>query len=240
MPQDLITGIFGKLPAHGDFIHRNLPPAFVSVWDEWLQHYIAASQEQLGDDWLNVYLTSPIWRFVMSNGVIDDHAWAGFILPSVDRVGRYFPFSTITRIPSAINPLDFFSSHAQWFDGTEELALQALNGDMLVDDYMDAINALQPEYAATYSRGSEQPGDAVIVKMQSEEQPASDMFSYMLDSCLTHSLKSYSAWSTSGSEYVSPCFFTVQGLPPVSGIVAMLDGHWLERNWTQPYALNVL
>lgn len=240
MSDETMTGIFGKLPAHGDFIHRNLPPGFVSVWDEWLQHYIASSQEELGDNWLNVYLTSPIWRFVLSEGVIDSHAWAGFMLPSVDRVGRYFPFSTITKIPSVINPLEFFATHAAWFDGTEELALQALNGDMIIDEYMDAISTLEPEYASNYQRGEASAGKMVVMNMESEVQPAESMFSYMLDACLMESARSYSAWTTAGSEHVEPCFFTTQGLPPINGLAAMLDGGWSTRHWQQPYVLNAM
>ena len=30
------TGLFGKLPAHGDFVRRHLPRSFVTPWDEWL------------------------------------------------------------------------------------------------------------------------------------------------------------------------------------------------------------
>jgi len=240
MSSETLTGIFGKLPAHGDFVHRNLPPDFVNIWDEWLQHYIATSQEQLGESWLNIYLTSPIWRFVMSEGVIDKHSWAGFILPSVDRVGRYFPFSTITQIPSNVNPLEFFSTHTAWFEGAEEVALQALNGDMVIDEYMDEIKSIEPEYHSGYVRGSVPTGNAVITNMEFEEQSATSMFPYMLDSCLLSSVNSYSAWSTAGSEYVEPCFFTTQGLPPLSGIAAMIDGDWLGRNWQQPYILKVL
>jgi type VI secretion system protein ImpM len=65
------VGLFGKLPAHGDFIYRNLPSNFINAWDAWLQGFVGSSQEQIGESWLDVYLTSPIWRFVLSDGVID-------------------------------------------------------------------------------------------------------------------------------------------------------------------------
>jgi hypothetical protein len=50
------TGLFGKLPAHGDFVHRNLPAGFVNRWDEWLQHFVAATREQIGEHWLEVVI----------------------------------------------------------------------------------------------------------------------------------------------------------------------------------------
>jgi len=52
--------------------------------------YVASSKEQMGDEWLDTYLTSPIWRFVLSSGVIDTQHWAGIMLPSVDQVGLSF------------------------------------------------------------------------------------------------------------------------------------------------------
>ena len=59
----LSIGLYGKLPGHGDFVARNLPNNLVQIWDGWLQAFIGSSQERLGQDWLNVYLTSPVWRF---------------------------------------------------------------------------------------------------------------------------------------------------------------------------------
>lgn len=56
-------GLFGKIPAHGDFVERNLQRSFSLQWDDWLQRGMASSREQLGSHWLDAYLTSPIWRF---------------------------------------------------------------------------------------------------------------------------------------------------------------------------------
>ena len=43
------VGIYGKIPAHGDFVSRRLNNDFIRYWDEWLQRGIATSQEQLGE-----------------------------------------------------------------------------------------------------------------------------------------------------------------------------------------------
>ena len=43
-PQAAIGGIYGKLPAFGDFVRRGLPSAFVRPWDEWLSNSISRSQ----------------------------------------------------------------------------------------------------------------------------------------------------------------------------------------------------
>jgi type VI secretion system protein ImpM len=44
---------------------------------------------------------------VFSAGIIDEHVWAGIMLPSVDKVGRYFPFSVSTMLPEYTNPIVF-------------------------------------------------------------------------------------------------------------------------------------
>lgn len=238
---DVVTGLFGKLPAHGDFIHRILPSDFISVWDEWLQHYIAGSQEQIGEDWLDIYLTSPIWRFMFSEGTVDDSAWSGIMLPSVDRIGRYFPFSIITKIPSELNSLEFLLSQNSWLDSVEELALQALNGDLTVDELMQLIDEIDIIHNTIYTNvepvTDEKP---VLITMDFEEQLPTSVSDYILDAVLLKSVSSYSAWTTSGSERVAPCLFFSQGLPPISGASAMMNGVWPSENWQLPYRLNVV
>jgi type VI secretion system protein ImpM len=84
---------FGKLPFLGDFASRRLPESFIRPWDEWLQPSLAAVKDATGDRWLDLYLTFPVWRFVMPAGLLDQTNWIGVLLPSVDRVGRCFPLT---------------------------------------------------------------------------------------------------------------------------------------------------
>jgi type VI secretion system protein ImpM len=238
MPDVAQTGVFGKLPAHGDFIRRDLPVSLVNVWDEWLQHFISATREQIGENWLETYLTSPIWRFVFSAGVVNESAWAGILLPSVDRVGRYFPFTVLTALPAGGNPLDMLVSNGDWFESIESVSLQALEGQLTVDELTGEFSAFPLVHGDTYSRDSRvNSGTAVQIDLDSEERPASSGFAYLLDSFLIDSLSSYGVWSTKGSERVAPCVFATKGLPRISGIAAMLDGQWQQWNWRQPYRL---
>ena len=135
------TGFFGKLPAHGDFIHRNLPASFINFWDQWLQGFVAGSREQLGEQWLDIYLTSPIWRFFFSTGVVDDNQWAGIMLPSVDRVGRYFPFSIVAQIDGRISPMDFLARQINWYETIEDACLAALDGQIVLDQLVEKIHS---------------------------------------------------------------------------------------------------
>jgi len=233
------TGLFGKLPAHGDFIMRNLPSAFIHAWDEWMQHYIAGTKEQMGEEWLDIYLTSPIWRFVFSSGVIDENVWAGIMLPSVDRVGRYYPFSIAAQLPNVINPFEFIAMQTLWFESIENLALLGLNGDIQIDGLVKELDNIELNYTSLYNNQKatfEQP--ALQVNMDFEEQLPVSVYCYMLDPMCQKMFSSYGVWTTSGSERINPCMFISQGLPALKNAPAMMNGNWQEWGWTQPYILN--
>jgi type VI secretion system protein ImpM len=231
-------GVYGKLPTHGDFIQRNLSPAFVKQWDVWLQHFVAGAKEKIGADWLDIYLTSPLWRFVLSHGVVDEGRWAGILMPSVDQVGRYFPFTIALRLPDNQNPLEFMSMQSSWYSGIEELALSALNGELLLDDLVQALADVPLSLASAYiSTGAVVESYAMQIDMATEEPLAAAVYPCMLDALLVKLLSSYSLWSTTGSERVAPCVFDVQGLPAVGKLPAMLDGQWRQWGWVRPCAL---
>lgn len=236
MPNRHSTGFFGKLPAHGDFIHRGLPTQCINLWDEWLQGVVGASQEQLGDQWLDVYLTSPIWRFAFSPGVIDGNLWAGISLPSVDRVGRYFPFSILSWAPATVPATAVIADNDSWYETMEQIALQALDGQLLIDDMAAKIQSVPLATSSIYSRGRSGAGAGQsVIALDEESSSAASVYPYLLDSCLTASAPSYSIWSTSGSDRVEPCVATARGLPPVANVAAMLTGQWVDWQWDQPY-----
>ena len=73
----VLIGFHGKLPSLGDFVGRGFAPAAVETWDHWLQSAVSESRAALGDRWLDLYLTAPMWRFCAQAGVIDDCPLAG-------------------------------------------------------------------------------------------------------------------------------------------------------------------
>jgi type VI secretion system protein ImpM len=238
MIADSQIGLYGKLPAYGDFIFRNLNSSFITPWDEWLQHFISGSQEQMGEDWLNIYLTSPIWRFVLSPGVIDSKMWAGLLMPSVDRVGRYFPISLVKPFEENINPVKFMLDQSSWFDALEANCLSALDGSVDADALIAAVNQIEllhaEDYQSTFNLGEIGP---MLFGIDPENNPMQTALPYMLNAALTTGLSSYSLWQTSGSQLISPMLFSCQGLPPIGGIASMLDGQWQQRDWKIPYNL---
>lgn len=243
MNSDTPIGLYGKLPAYGDFITRDLSPVFIDIWDEWLQHFISASKEQIGSDWLDIYLTSPIWKFALSPGVIDNKLWAGIMMPSVDKVGRYFPISLIQSFSTAHNPIDFMASQQAWYDNIETQCLIALEGSIDADELMAELSKIEAvpkeTYQATNNIGEAGPMVMGLSINNSVNEPGSMNMAmpYLLNAALNTHLSSYSVWRTHGSELIAPMMFCTQGLPPIRGIASMLDGQWQSRNWKIPYNL---
>ena len=230
-------GLYGKLPAYGDFIFRNLKPTFINPWDEWLQHFISGSQQQMGEDWLNIYLTSPIWRFVISPGVIDNNMWAGFMMPSVDRVGRYFPISVVKSFAHTVNPVNFIFNHQAWYAELEAICLLALDGKLDADQLVSLMAEVEVKPQDTHQPTQDMldMGPMLFGLNPANQDNMSSLLPYVLNAAFSTSISSYSLWSTSGSEMISPVFFSCQGLPPIAGIASMLDGQWQHRNWKIPY-----
>ena len=92
-------GFYGKVPAIGDFFSRNLSQASIQVIDQWLQEGLVFIR-QTDDDWLDSYLTAPVWQFVLPAGTIAEHAFAGVLMASVDSIGRYFPLVAVHSLAS--------------------------------------------------------------------------------------------------------------------------------------------
>jgi type VI secretion system protein ImpM len=219
-----VPGFFGKIPSHGDFVTRDLPRGFLDGWDAWLQACIAESKKQLGDGWLDVYLTSPIWRFGLVAGVCGPQAWAGILMPSVDRVGRYFPLTIAAPVQGQATPLHLPASADPWFEALESAALRALD-----DDRFDA-NALrealaragEPSVAAGRGETASAMGKAWslgVVGVQGGEIAAA-----LAHTLVTRAAPSYSLWWTPGAADAQPAAVAVAALPEPACFVDLLRG----------------
>ena len=143
-----IPGWYGKLPTLGDFASRRLEADFIEPWDLWLADAMQVHRQSLGDAWVEAYLDSPPWRFLLSPGVLPRvdpaRVFAGVLLPSVDRVGRYFPLTiaaSLVRVPSVAAE---FEALLAWMHRLEDTALDALQGDWSIDDLERALADLSP------------------------------------------------------------------------------------------------
>ncbi|MFM2054681.1 MAG: type secretion system-associated protein TagF [Pseudomonadota bacterium] len=134
-----VCGWFGKLPALGDFGSRRLPREMVARCDAWLSAGMAASQRELGGGWLDLYLTAPVWRFAWAPGVAGPDWWLGVLMPSVDRVGRYFPLLIAATCPAGHAAQLDPASVDPWLDRLAGIAQASLGAGARLDDLEAAL-----------------------------------------------------------------------------------------------------
>lgn len=194
-------GFHGKAPALGDFVSRRLPPGFAAAWDEWLQHLVQASRARLGPDWLAAWLEAPVWHFTLGAGIAGPARGFGVLIPSVDRVGRHFPFTILglARPDGAPLPL--------WILRAEALALSAL------DDGFDPARL-----------------DAELSRLGSPGDPASDpaadpgAWPAAADEAIAALAPGETLWWCRGSVRVPATLLRCRGLPDEATAAGLIAG----------------
>lgn len=207
------SGFFGKLLSRGDFVSRGLPPALVSQWDDWLQQSMGYSQQQLGSQWRDIYLTSPLWHFFLRPGCLDTQGWTGLLMPSIDRVGRHYPLLIAAPLQGPSVTLEVCQQGwRSWHRTAEQLARQSLQGQLTPEVLEDSLNlqalptlSLSPA-EGMLSRALHLPDHAQLT--------------------LQNLSATTSFWWTSGSPRISPCILACNGLPAPEHFQALLSGDW--------------
>ncbi|MGR8931747.1 MAG: type VI secretion system-associated protein TagF [Gammaproteobacteria bacterium] len=223
------VGFFGKLPTLGDFVSRRLPRQFIDPWDQWLQSSMRASQEIHGDQWLSLFLVSPFWRFAISPGIFGDTAWAGVVMPSVDRVGRYYPL-TLAQAIAAAQMTDVFLSDCPWFGQLETAALSVLAEPFDLEHFdQSLLNILPPDHYAfrcdDLNNGSTSSSSKSAFHCELDHLEDSDrLFPRLAESLLNKFLRSYSFWCTEDIQHGQVQFLCFEGMPPVDAYANFLKG----------------
>jgi type VI secretion system protein ImpM len=234
------VGFYGKLPFKGDFLQRRVPQEFVEPWDAWLQQGLHESRLRLRDAWLEAYLSGPVWRFVLAEGVCGAAGYAGILVPSVDRVGRYFPLTLVTRLEAQACPVDVACGSGGWFDAAEAVVLAALEAtEMDIDEFDDQVAGLgrylpapsvgSAAVAAPGSDVSPLPPEGWPMPLEGAVslQRAVNAFAYAQ---LDRALRPTALWWSDGSNAVDPCWVATSGLPDARRFTAMWSAKAPERS----------
>jgi type VI secretion system protein ImpM len=239
------VGLFGKLPSHGDFLRRRISDAFTGRWDSWLQQSMAASLSEAGQDWLALYLTSPAWRFVCSPHAVTQHSLVGVMVPSVDRVGRYYPLTVVCELSDwggyLPSPAAIAIECADWFVAVEQLAVEALAAERLDFELFDS----QVANSVGLLESLLAPPAVLLNTDDARDLMEDPRGTWHLPLISTESLPSvveqlaYARlggrsdpmvlWWTDGSALVTPCCLVARDLPDPASFTSFLDGQWKAR-----------
>jgi type VI secretion system protein ImpM len=128
-PRHAAVGFYGKIPARGDFVCAGLPRGFVDPWHSWMQSMLLASRAELAEEWQPAWLEAAVWRFALPPGLCGPELVVGLWLPSVDRVGRYFPL-TFALLARSGDPVELIRDAGGFFRIAEEAGRAALEDDL--------------------------------------------------------------------------------------------------------------
>lgn len=220
------TGFFGKVRTHGDFVARRLPAVFIEPWDRSVQAGMLEARSRYGAQWLPLYLNAPVWCFALGGTLCGDEAWAGVLMPGVDRVGRYFPF-TLARPMAPASLANWLRGAQAWFDAAVELALSTLAPSFDLERFDEQVRALNG--VGEFEREGDAPWRYACVQ-------EGENLGVALGECLaTHAAASASIWWSEGSDAVAATLRVCAGLLDGPCFADLLDA--AQAPWQAAIAL---
>ncbi|WP_240975369.1 type VI secretion system-associated protein TagF [Paraburkholderia aromaticivorans] len=197
-----------------------MPPEFVARWDMMLQAGLLQARAALGDDWLRAYLSAPLWHFVLGAEVLGPTAWAGVLMPGVDRVGRHFPLTIAAPVEACV--LSAWLREARtWFIRCGELALATLGS---------GVGLAQLEAGlATLVTGTDKDD-------MPDRPPGDALLSSVADTIRAGTAGNHGncVWWTDGGETLAPSMCGCTGLPDAVQIAGLFDGGTAGWLWHGP------
>lgn len=146
-----MAGYYGKIQSKGDFISRDLPREIMDKLHEFFSVGLQEVREELGESWLEHYSVAPIWFFYLQPGILDQQAYIGIWMSSVDRVNRHFPFTVLQPITDEVSNIEALAKYKEWFFAAEELLLDTLEADIDASITLENIATLQPQINESFT-----------------------------------------------------------------------------------------
>lgn len=113
--------LYGKLPAHGDFISRGMDQQSEAAVDASLTRCVEDAQTRWAAEFRDTYLSAQPWLFSSENG-------SAIVIPSIDKVGRIFPLYVAVLKSIVLQSL---------YDAAIEAISEARNADSLLETLED-------------------------------------------------------------------------------------------------------
>jgi type VI secretion system protein ImpM len=222
------VGYYGKLPARADFVSRRLPEDFIKPWDAWVQSALAAGEAGGGEAWRQRFLASPTWRFALPAGTCGRAGWTGALCPSMDAVGRCFPFVLAAELPRAADIFTVMDAGAGWFETLEAMAGATTRPDFELGRLDRPLPSLRsgaggqtrwPSLGAAHSGGFWHELPSILAVTAALHR-------------LPVSGPAATIWWTAGTSAFGPGIALTSGLIPAAAFPALIDGSWGDHGWT--------
>ena len=199
-----------------------------------MQQSVLASQEVLGESWLSHFLISPVWRFVLPSACVNAQSWAGIMLPSVDKVGRYYPLTLVASLPEQVGSFEYLCKADSWFRWLEDVAMMTLEKGLDADELVQVL-ALKESVP---SFGDARPGPLSserniqrVVPLGASERSPQHVLPQLCDAMLKPQISNFTLWWTQGGQHVEPALLLADQLPRPVSYTAMLNGQWANWHW---------
>lgn len=228
-------GCFGKIRSCGDFISRHVSQNVQHQFDQWLEAGLTETKNKFQQQWLDYYLTSPVWYFIRP-GANSEQLIFGIMMPSVDKVGRYYPLIVVKEL-HCYEELDLGQAAK-----LEDLMLDTLISSVGVDELDQQLQMLDQgltQGAGISSRNivdleaqsQQQLCDFINTKLlrihPDDTESATNIFVHSNEMGQQHK----SIWWTKGSDRIEKTALVCCDFPPIGGIHATLDGDWPGAGW---------
>lgn len=227
-------GYFGKTIHRGDFVRFNLPKAFITVMDDWLQSVMINGESTHTDQWPERYTQCPGYSFHLSPNIAGDSRWSGVIGASRDKVGRRFPFVIAAGLPDnypATWTLTALNEHISEFAALlNKIQATDFEFDSLQEELgslsQSMNNAIDTDVKGSYqSYGLLGPEEFALTTTGLQPGLAVEATGSVLDIVLRLSYFNHSVWVPLNASALFRGLVT-SGLPNEKAALALFDNEW--------------
>ena len=125
--------LYGKIPAHGDFVSRGLERSQSSEIDSWLAEWMKLAKTEWAETFDDNYRSAQPWLFSGQN-------LTAILMPSFDRVERLFPIFACVGSGATIQDV-------------YDAAFSAIAENKTADDLFDMLKSLERDAEADDGEG---------------------------------------------------------------------------------------
>ncbi|MCJ8518551.1 type VI secretion system ImpM family protein [Pseudorhizobium tarimense] len=237
------VGFFGKVPAARDFVFHGLSARVTEAWAGFVSDWLSQARENAGPDWTQAVLRSPVWRFLLPEGIPDCGiaGAAGLMAGSVDGAGRVFPFSVMLLTGGPGTPLMPDAALDAAMDEIEPLMLGFMEAQHERDLLLATLEAARSGFtrrtrtmAETQPHLREDEAAAIMLGGEPAWHTVAATEAFCLPSAAAGGQAECHWWHDGLGETMGSQYLVSRGIPTGPAAAPLFHGNW--RSLWQPRA----